>query len=269
MKVTSVRASLLTALAFPLGCAALTLATGCAASKTAGPGPVTAAASESGPINVLTPEEQAAGWRLLFDGKSTAGWRGWKKPGFPEKGWHVEDGVLKHDKNDPGYRAGDIITDEEFDNFELSLDFRVTPRGNSGIKYLVDEIQTTKSAVAFEFQILDDDLHPDATKGKDGNRRCGGLYDLIAPPADKELHPVGQWNTARLVVDGNHIEHWLNGKKTVAYVRGSAELKALIAESKFKDQPGFGENSKGHILLQDHNDEIMFRNIKVRSLKAK
>jgi hypothetical protein len=247
---------------------------GCGAHNGTGPAAATSASpvtvDAGGPTNVLTAAETAAGWRLLFDGKTTAGWRGFKKPTFPEKGWRAEDGILKHEKNEEGFHAGDIVTDEQFDNFELTMDFKVTPRGNSGLKYLVsEEMGKPGTAVGFEYQILDDDLHPDAKKGKDGNRRCGGLYDLIAPPADKVLHPVGQWNQARLVVDGNNIEHWLNGKKTVSYVRGSAELKALIAESKFKDIPGFGENAKGHILLQDHNDEIGFRNIKVRTLPAK
>jgi hypothetical protein len=259
--------------------AASLIAAGCASSKGAGPSTSAGAGSTSagasadsagGPANVLTAEEQAAGWRLLFDGKTTKGWRGFKKPTFPEKGWRAEDGILKHEKNEEGFHAGDIVTDEQFDNFELTMDFKVTPRGNSGLKYLVsEEMGKPGTAVGFEYQILDDDLHPDAKKGKDGNRRCGGLYDLIAPPADKVLHPVGQWNQARLVVDGNNIEHWLNGKKTVAYVRGSPELKALIAESKFKDIAGFGETAKGHILLQDHNDEIGFRNIKVRALPPK
>lgn len=221
--------------------------------------------------NTLTPEEVAAGWRLLFDGATTKGWRNFKKPTFPERGWHVVNGVLKHEKKGQGPKAGDIITEEQFDNFELSLEFQLTPRGNSGIKYLVDEqlVPEGKSAVSFEFQILDDALHPDANKGKDGNRRCGGLYDLIAPAPDKIVKPIGEWNHARLVVDGNNIEHWLNGKKTVSFVRGSPELKALIAESKFKETVGFGEAAKGHILLQDHDDEIGFRNIKIRPLPAR
>lgn len=213
---------------------------GTATAATGAPSP-----SDSG-TNALSSAEQAAGWRLLFDGKTTTGWRGFGKTSFPEKGWRAEDGILKHEKNEPGYHAGDIITDEEFGNFELVLDFRVTPRGNSGIKYLVDEkVAKSGAAVAFEYQILDDDLHPDATKGKDGDRKCGGLYDLIAPPSDKVLHPVGQWNQARLVVNGNHVEHWLNGKQTIAYERGSDDLKRRIAESKYKDVAGFGEASKG------------------------
>jgi hypothetical protein len=266
MQPTRVRSRWLLALALPFGLGA------CASNSNSAP-PASASASAataSDPsANTLTPAEQAQGWRLLFDGTSTKGWRGYKKPAFPEKGWHVESGILKHEKNEEGFHAGDILTDEEFDNFELTLDFKLVPRGNSGIKYLVNEALETKQASSFEFQILDDALHPDATKGKDGNRRLGGLYDLIAPPADKVTHPIGEWNQARVLVDGNHVEHWLNGKMTVTYERNSPELKALIAESKFKDIKGFGEAGKGHILLQDHNDEIAFRNIKIRPIPAK
>ena len=229
-------------------------------------------AAASAPDNGLTAEETAQGWMLLFDGKSTNGWREFGKETFPAKGWKVENEILVHEKNEEDFRAGDIITVDQYDNFELKVDFRLTPRGNSGIKYLVveDRVGTTvgkaQSAVSFEFQILDDDLHPDAKKGKDGNRTVGSLYDLIPAAADKVVKPIGQWNQAHLIVDGNRIEHWLNGKKVVAYERGSADLRTRIAQSKFKDVKGFGENAKGHILLQDHNDEIAFRNIKLRKL---
>lgn len=249
--------------------APLATAAGCASSKSQSAPAVAADPAAEGAQNTLTAAEQAAGWRLLFDGTSTKGWRGYKKPAFPEKGWHVENGILKHEKNEEGFRAGDILTDEQFSNFELVMDFKLVPRGNSGIKYLVNENLETKQAASFEFQILDEALHPDATKGKDGNRRLGGLYDLIAPPADKVTKPIGEWNQARIIVDGNKVEHYLNGKLTVSYERGSAPLKALIAESKFKDIKGFGESTQGHILLQDHNDEIAFRNIKIRTLPAK
>lgn len=257
---------------------------GCASSQHTGdsaPAAATTAAATTaanvvtappGPLNTLTAEEQAAGWQLLFDGKDTKGWRGFRSETFPEQSWKIVDGVLIHQKNAPNYHAGDIITDEQFDNFELKLSFRLTPRGNSGIKYLVDENifheREPHSGVSFEFQILDDQLHPDAKKGKNGDRTVGSLYDLIPAATDKIVHPVGEWNEARLVVDGNNIEHWLNGKKVVSFVRGSAELKALIAESKYKDVKGFGESAKGHLLLQDHNDEIAFCNIKLRKITA-
>ena len=220
----------------------------------------------------LTAQEKTAGFQPLFDGKTTKGWREFGKDKFPDKGWVVKDGMLVHEKNSKDYRAGDIITTEQFDNFELKLDVKITSRGNSGVKYLVTEDKTLgnqKNAVSFEFQVLDDELHPDAKKGKDGNRTMGSLYDLIPAAKDKVVKPIGEWNEVRLIVDGNNIEHWLNGKKVLSYVRGSPELKALIKESKFKDVPGFGESAKGHILLQDHNDEIAFRNIRLRKLPAR
>jgi hypothetical protein len=181
----------------------------------------------------------------------------------------VKDGVLIHpDSGQPSKMVGgDIVTDEQFDNFELSWEFKLTPGANGGVKYLIDEnlVKDSKSGVGFEYQLLDDDKHPDAKKGKDGNRRCGALYDLI-PPKEAAAHPIGEWNEARLVVDGAHIEHWLNGKKVVDYERGSDALKALIAESKYKSIAGFGEVTKGRLLLQDHFNEVWYRSIKVRKL---
>ena len=238
-----------------------------AAAATATPAPVVE--SEPPAMPVLTEDEKAAGWQLLFDGKSTSGWRSVKGDSFPARGWAVKGGWLVHEKNEKGFKAGDIVTVEEFDNFELKLDFRLTPKGNSGIKYLVNEAlkpENKKEGISFEFQILDDELHPDAKKGKNGNRTCGSLYDLIPAAADKVVHPVGKWNEAHLVVDGNNVEHRLNGKTVVSFVRGSPELKAIIADSKFKEIPTFGEAPRGRILLQDHNDEIAFRNIKIRKL---
>jgi hypothetical protein len=243
-----------------------------AAAPAPAPAPAVPMAEAGGPPK-LTKEEKAAGWQLLFDGKSTKGWRRYKGDKFPVRGWLVKDGALVHEKNEPGFKAGDIVTVEQFDNFELKLEARLPPRGNSGVKYLVNEALVTgekaekADGLGFELQILDDELHPDAKKGKDGNRTMGSLYDLIPPAAaDKVVRPIGQWNELRVVVNGNSIEHWLNGKKVVSFVRGSPELKALIAESKYKDKAGFGENAKGNILLQDHNDEIAFRNIKIRKL---
>jgi hypothetical protein len=231
-----------------------------------------ALADGAGKAPGLSAKEKAAGWQLLFDGKTTSGWREFQKDKFPEKGWVVKDGMLVHEKNSKDYRAGDIITTEQFDNFELKLEVKLTSKGNSGVKYLVTEDKTLgnqKNAVSFEFQVLDDDLHPDAKKGKDGNRTMGSLYDLIPAAKDKLVKPIGEWNELRLVVDGNNVEHWMNGKKTLSFVRGSPELKGLIADSKFKDVVGFGEAPKGHILLQDHNDEIAFRNIRLRKLPAR
>jgi hypothetical protein len=235
------------------------------AQKPAGP----AAPRSTTPPNTLSAKEKAAGWRLLFDGKTGKGWRGFHKDKFPEVGWNVKDGVLIHpDSGQPSKMVGgDIVTEDEFDNFEVSWEFKLTPGANGGLKYLIDEnlVKDSKSGVGFEYQLLDDDKHPDAKKGKDGDRRCGALYDLI-PPKEAAARPIGQWNEARLVVDGNHIEHWLNGKKVVEFERGSDALKALIADSKYKGIAGFGEAAKGRLLLQDHFNEVWYRSIKVRKL---
>jgi len=234
--------------------------------------PASAAAQkrEAAP-NTLTKEEKAAGWKLLFDGKTTNGWRGFRREGFPAEGWAIEDGTIKHVKGEgaQSLHGGDIITVGQYDNFELRLDWKLTPGGNSGIKYLIDEkmVKTGHSGLGFEMQVLDDEGHPDAKAGHDGNRTAGALYDLIAPQK-KAAKPAGEWNQVRLIVHGNHVEHWLNGVKVVEYELGSPRLKSLIAQSKYKDIPGFGEVRKGHILIQDHGDEVWYRNVKIRELPA-
>jgi Domain of Unknown Function (DUF1080) len=223
------------------------------------------------PPNRLTASEKAAGWKLLFDGKTTQGWRGFRREKFPDEGWAIGDDAIKHvaGNGEQSKNGGDIITVGQYGNFELQLEWRISPGGNSGIKYLVSEdmVKSGYSGLGFEMQVLDDDKHPDAKMGKDGNRTAGALYDLIAPQ-NKVLRPVGQWNQVRLIVQGDHVEHWLNGSKVVEYELGSPRLKALIAESKYKNIPGFGEVRKGHILLQDHGHEVWFRNIKIRALPA-
>jgi hypothetical protein len=211
-------------------------------------------------------DERAAGFVALFDGRTGKGWRGYKQTGFPASGWRIADGVLEHEAGDGKPDGGDLITEEPFENFDLRLEFRLTAGANSGIKYLIVERPGDKSGVGFEYQLLDDDRHPDAANGKPGSRTVGGLFDLVAPPSDKVVRPIGQWNQARIVVDGDRIEHWLNGRRTVAVTRGSPALAALIADSKYKTVPGFGENRRGHILLQDHGDRVAFRNIRVRRL---
>jgi hypothetical protein len=221
--------------------------------------------------NTLTPAEKAAGWKLLFDGKTWNGWRGFRRDKVPDEGWAIEDGTIKHlaGKGEQSQQGGDLITVGKYDNFELQLEWRVSPGANSGIKYLIDEsmVKSGYSGLGFEMQILDDEGHPDAKAGKNGNRTASALYDLIAP-TNKRLNAVGEWNQIRLIVQGNHVEHWLNGAKVVEFELGSPQLRALIADSKYKNIPRFGEVRKGHILLQDHGSEVWFRNIKLRELPA-
>lgn len=225
--------------------------------------------------NELTPLEKQQGWKLLWDGKTTEGWRGAKLDHFPEKGWSVMDGMLTVEKGD-GREAsggGDIVTVKKYRDFILEVDFRITPGANSGIKYFVDtELNKgAGSAIGCEFQILDDELHPDARLGVDGNRTLASLYDLI--PANALLHGQdnrvkrfngpGTWNRARIEVNGSRVSHYLNGVKVVEYERGTQMWKTLVACSKYRIWPGFGEAGEGHILLQDHGGEVSFKNIRI------
>lgn len=214
--------------------------------------------------NTLTKAEADAGWRLLFDGRTTAGWRGFKQSGFPPSGWTVEDGELRCAPNGGKPSGGDIVTEEEFDDFELQLEWKLLAGGNSGLKYLVDEnlVKEGTWGVGFEMQIADRTGKVPATTGK---HDVAGLYDLHAP-LRYAAREAGQWNEARLVVRGAHVEHWLNGEKQVSFERWSPELRALIAVSKFKNTAGFGENRRGRLLLQDHGEWAAFRNIKLRRL---
>jgi len=240
------------------------------------------------PPNTLTDAERAAGWRLLFDGRTLTGWRGLGYDTVPTAHWVVVDGVIKKiaTGNVPRVpdgrplNGGDLMTVDTFGDFELEWEWKVSPGANSGVKYNVSEelsvaqagqltpaavaqgaIAPNHSALGFEYQMLDDDRHPD---GKQPNHRAGALYDLVAPSGNKHLHPVGEWNQSRVVFRGNHGEHWLNGAKVVEFDLGTPRMDSALAASKYHSIPAFAERRRGHIVLQDHGDEVYFRSIKLR-----
>ena len=222
--------------------------------------------------NNLFGKEAESGWKMLWDGKTTNGWKGAKLASFPESGWEIKDGVLSvlPSGGAESKAGGDIVTTELYSDFELKLDFKITEGANSGIKYYVDtEINKgTGSSIGLEFQILDDAKHPDANLGNHkGSRTVSSLYDLIQADTNKVVNPIGEWNHARIVSKNNHVEHWLNNRKVLEYERKSPEYLKLVAESKYEKWPNFGEADQGRILLQDHGDFVSYRNIKIRSLK--
>jgi len=206
--------------------------------------------------NSLTPAERAAGWRLLFDGKTTAGWRGFKMDSLPS-GWQVVNGALTRVA-----AAGDIVTREQFHDFELSLEWNVAPGGNSGIFYRASEDDDAIHWIAPEMQVLDDARHPD---GKSRLTAAGSDFGLYPAPAGV-VKPAGAWNQVRLLVKGHHVEHWLNGVKVVEYELLSPEWEAKVKASKFAPHPRYGRNATGYIGLQDHGDRVAYRNIKIRAL---
>jgi hypothetical protein len=252
-------------------------------------------------LNVLTESEKKAGWILLFDGKTTQGWRGFRRQDFPSNCWVVEKGCLhrlpNREEQAPGL-CGDIITADSFDDFELRFEWCISPGGNSGIKYLVSEDRPPSwerayleyhyadllreaqesgqpadltperfkfTPIGFEFQLIDDQDNEDARSGP--TRVTGAVYDLVAP-SRRPVRPAGQFNQGRIVVRGSQVEHWINGVRVLKFETGGSELKASIARSKFAKMDGFGSVKRGHIDLQDHDGEVWFRNIKIHVWKA-
>ncbi|GLU44844.1 DUF1080 domain-containing protein [Allomuricauda sp. NBRC 101325] len=221
--------------------------------------------------NQITVDEAKGGWELLWDGETTVGWRGARLDEFPEKGWEVKDGILTvlPSGGEESAAGGDIVTTELYGDFELKVDFKLTEGANSGIKYYVDTDlnKGPGSSIGLEYQILDDERHPDAKLGNhEGSRTVASLYDLIQADINKPINPIGEWNTAHIISKENHVEHWLNGAKVLEYERKSDAYRKLVSESKYAVWPNFGEADRGHILLQDHGDKVSFKNIKVKPL---
>jgi 3-keto-disaccharide hydrolase len=214
-----------------------------------------AVAPPQGP-NTLTAAETAAGWQLLFDGRSLDGWRGYRRDTLPDAGWEVKDGTLRTVAK---VKGADIITRKSFTDFELSWEWRVAPGGNNGVKYLV--IEDRPQSPGHEYQMIDDKGYPGKLKAE---QLTAAFYDVLPAAADKPIRLAGEWNASRIVVRGTRVEHWLNGTKVLAYELGSQAVKEGIAKSKFKGHPGFGEKITGHIMLTYHQDECWYRNLKIR-----
>jgi hypothetical protein len=206
---------------------------------------------------------QGDGFTALFDGKTLNGWRGYNKPDTAGTRWKVENGLVTIPGTNEGDTKGqrDLITDATYDQFDIKWEWKIALGGNSGLKYFVLEDQP--SAIGHEYQMIDDERHPDAKIGP--HRQTAAFYDVL-PAADRPLKPAGEWNTSEVIVKGNHVEHWLNGARVLQYELDSPELRAEIAKSKFKDIARFGKPQKGHILIQDHGDQVWFRNVKIKPL---
>lgn len=209
-------------------------------------------------------DAEAGAWTVLFDGTSTEHFRGYKQDGFPEKGWAVEDGTLRVVANTRG--SGDIITKEKYSDFDLRWEWKVAGGGNSGVMYRVEEGNGPSYMTGPEYQILNDEKHRD---GGNPKTSAAALYALIACDDTKTVKPVGEWNSSRIVIHDNKVQHWLNGEVVVEYVWASDEIKQLIANSKFKNWKQFMTKDDGHIAFQYHNDDVWYRNIRIKDLSKK
>ncbi|MDO8543743.1 MAG: DUF1080 domain-containing protein [Opitutaceae bacterium] len=209
--------------------------------------------------NQLSKAEKAQGWELLFDGKTLNGWNVYRQKTPPNQGWEVKEGTLR---TVPKVKGTNIVTERKFKDFEFSWEWRIQPAGNNGIKYFVTEDRP--SAPGHEYQLIDDGAHSD---GRMTKRQTGSFYDVLPPAADKPLKKPGEWNASRILVRGEHVEHWLNGKKILAYELGSPEVKAGLVASKFAKHADFGTKIVGPIMITHHTDECWFRNLKIRELK--
>lgn len=204
-------------------------------------------------------------WQTLFDGKTLAGWHTYLKAGQPVSDkWAVEDGTIHLTAG----RAGDLVTDKEYGDFELEIEWKIAEGGNSGIIFHVQEDPKYRNTYETgpEMQVLDDERHPDAKAGRDGNRTAGSLYDLQKPVTPMAAKPAGEWNKARLVISNGKAEQYLNGKKTAEYATSGPEWDKMVAESKFKNWAAFGKSQTGKIALQDHGNQVWYRNIRIREL---
>jgi Domain of Unknown Function (DUF1080) len=219
---------------------------------------LTAAADTARPGGGTPAAQRTGGWKMLFDGKTTKGWHNYKKKG-PVEGWQVVDGALVRQG-----KGGDLVTDDEFDDFELSLEWKLEAKGNSGIFYRAPEEAAVIWHHAIEYQLLDNAAHND---GKNQKRSTGAAYDMYEPVRDV-TKPIGEWNETRIVARGNHVEHWLNGTKLLEFEIGSSSWNERFAASKFKPYPEFGKTRKGKISLQDHGDPVSFRNIRIRPITS-
>jgi hypothetical protein len=201
--------------------------------------------------------------RALFDGRTPAGWRGYKQQTFPTNGWVIEDGWLHCLGKSAKNGGGDIVTVKEYQDFDLQWEWKQAPGGNSGVKYFITEDR--KSATGHEYQMIDNERHADAQRA-DGKRATAAFYDVLKPAVPTPTKPAGETNHSRILAKGNHVEHWLNGVKVLEYECDSDEVKAAVANSKFKSVPGFSDHIRGHILLQDHDTEVWFRNIRIQEV---